>query len=208
MAIPFLFDAPGGGPVAMVAIGGLNPPAVASAYIPYDVQHSPQLPSSVLTAWQPVWYRAQVASPNAGWNVPVLVVVAHPYAPLPASILTAWQPAWYASQTAAPVAPLALIYGQQPPAYSIVTVMEIRRAWEPPDPQPQRLYATQIVSVFPLLPIPCSYRPGRPDEGQARAGRPDEGESRAGRPDEGEGSRAGRADESSCSRPSRPHECS
>jgi hypothetical protein len=149
---------------------GWNVPVIVVAQPPYT-----PLPSSVLTAWQPQWYPAQTAPANAGWNVPVLVVVAHPYAPLPASILTAWQPSWYASQTAAPVAPLALVYGQQPPAYSVVTVMEIRRAWEPPDPQPQRLYATQIVSVFPLLPIPCPYRPGRPDEdGGSRPGRPDE----------------------------------
>lgn len=81
----------------------------------------------VVGAWQPSWTGSPQPQPTAGWNIPLVGFV--PYTTPPASVLAAWQPAAQLPQASRSVAPLTLVYGNQPPA---VRPAVPQAAWTPP----------------------------------------------------------------------------
>lgn len=69
-----------------------------------------------------------------------------PYKRQPDSIRRAWESYPQPTQKAAGIAPLTLIYGDQPPPFDLTLRYAIRASWEPPDPQPVQ----KPIAVAPL----------------------------------------------------------
>lgn len=100
-----------------------------------------------------VWWGAQQASPNASWNVPVVSGFL-PFTRTPQSVLNAWLPPDNSAQSRGPIAPLTLVYGNQPstrPALSVQQRTAIdapRESWSAQSVAPNAGWNVPVVSAF------------------------------------------------------------
>lgn len=77
------------------------------------------------------WWPPQNARPSAAWNIPP-IAAGVPFTPLPLNIVGSWQTDWRA-QSAGLIAPLTLVYGQQPPVQGPLTVPSLTAILSPRD---------------------------------------------------------------------------
>lgn len=95
-----------------------TPVVIAPLTLVYGQAPQPQPPLSTLelaqivSTWAVSW-EAQSAAKNASWNVPPLLTVL-PHVQLPGPIWTAWEPPFLSPQRLITIAPLTLVYGNQP----------------------------------------------------------------------------------------------
>ncbi len=96
----------------------VRPVQIAALTLPTGVQPIPSGPLSVLklaqfnAAWQQTW-GTQTAPESAAWNIPP--AAAPPHVGPPQAIWDANQLPWYGPPEPVQIAPLTLVYGQQPP---------------------------------------------------------------------------------------------
>jgi len=112
----------------LTLVYGDQPPAVSSKLL------------SIVGAWNPDLQPAQPRPAVAAFSFVVTV----PFVPLSQAIISSWQmePSRYVQRPL--TAPLSLVYGDQPPRYSIATTMELvklNEAWIPPPPRDPKLTA-------------------------------------------------------------------
>ena len=115
---------------------GFTMRAGASSVAPVTPDNPPPSSRAAQTAIRAIWdqqpaWAAQSEADGAGWNV--AAIVANPPPPsgvVFASILAAWVAPGWPAQRAPWLAPLTLIYGQQPPPISNATQVSIRAIWD------------------------------------------------------------------------------
>lgn len=114
-----------------------RPVSIAPLTLSYGAQPTPQAPLSIpkivqaVAAWTETW-TSQSAAPQAGWNVPPLLVVL-PRVELPRSIWTAWEPPWIQPPQPVSIAPLTYPSSIRPipqPPISTGTLTRIVATWE------------------------------------------------------------------------------
>lgn len=94
---------------------------------------------------------------TAAWNV--VLITQPPFTPLPMTIIAAWQLEATARQQDRKIAPLTLVYGQQPQPWSTVELTDLVAAWQPADPQPQPRVGTAAWNVPLIVQPPRSAFP-------------------------------------------------
>lgn len=110
--------------------------------------------TSIVGAWAQDW-PAQKAAPNAGWNVPPVLIVL-PYAPPQRHIWTAWEPPFVAPPKPVQIAPLTLVYGQQPTPTAPLSVSEVSTivsSW--PTSWDAQTGPKSLPSTQGTAPVPC-----------------------------------------------------
>jgi hypothetical protein len=101
---------------------------IAPLTLTYGAQPTPTSALSTLelaqlvATWAQTW-GTQTAPGSAAWNVPPTLVVL-PHVPAQGHIWTASEPPWVAPPRPVTIAPLALVYGQQPPINPPLSVVE------------------------------------------------------------------------------------
>lgn len=181
-------------PPALIGSAAWNIPAVAPAFVPFVRQGQPaalidwgaQKSTSIVPltftygdqplsdakrvarhlawrAWDVLFVQPPQPIGTAAWNVPPIIVSGVPFTPLPGSILASWQIDWRA-QSAGKIAPLTLVYGQQPPSQGALIVPQITAILAPAptwgaqsEPDNAHWNVPIIIAQVPFFRSPIPY---------------------------------------------------
>lgn len=137
------------------------PVNIAPLTLVYGSQPAPRLQTDytkLVDAWTQIW-GPQTAKQSAGWNYPILSPVT--YAPLPKHIWAAWELPFIRPPVPVSIAPLTLVYGQQPPPRLERALFTTLTSWEQVQSIPRALAqnaAWNSVQFVPYRSLPLQIR--------------------------------------------------